>query len=74
MTALKLQRTNDGIGTTFPDELLNQLKLREGDVLQAIGTTDGILLTPVDEDFNAEMEIAERIMAENEAVLRALAK
>lgn len=74
MAALRLHRTADGLGATFPEDVLADLNVGEGDVLELVRTGGSLMLTPVDADFEAEMKAARQIMAENEAVLRVLAK
>ena len=74
MAALKLRRTADGIGATFPDEILTRMNVGDGDVLQIVDTPEGILLTLGVPDFTEELEAARKIMRENVSVLQALAK
>lgn len=44
-SSLKARRLDDAVGATFPADLLAQLKVGEGDVLE---TSDGLLLAPHD--------------------------
>lgn len=74
MAALKLHRTEEGVGATFPADILDHMKVGEGDTLNILQTTEGILLTPGSSAKNDVMSVARRIMDENAAVLRALAK
>ena len=74
MTALKLTSIGNSVGVVLPKELLVKLGVQKGDTLYAIETPDGLRLTTVDADFEAQMAVARRIMKERRAVLRELAK
>lgn len=74
MAALRLHRTPEGIGATFPAEILSQMRVGEGDTLDLRHTPDGILLTPLGSPRAEVIAVAERLMTENIGVLRALAK
>ena len=58
----------------MPKEFLTTLGLSPGDTLYAFETENGIALTAHDPEIEAQMEIAEDIMIENEALLSKLAK
>ena len=62
------------MGVLLPKELLRKLELGPGDILHVSETENGIALTAYDPETEAQMEIAEDIMRENEALLRKLAK
>lgn len=51
-----------------------RLKVQKGDTLYLTETPDGYQITPYDEEFARQMEVAERVMRENRDVLRELAK
>ena len=74
MTALKLTQIGNSVGVILPKELLTQLGLQKGDTLYAVETPDGLRLTASDPEFEAQMELARKIMKERRAVLRELAK
>lgn len=74
MSALKLISIGNSVGVTLPKELLVKLGVGKGDTLYAIETADGVRLTTADPEFEAQMEVAKRIMKERRAVLRELAK
>lgn len=74
MTKLKIRKIGNSLGVVLPKEVLDQLKVKEGDTLDVIPTETGIKLSISDEEVDKLMQMAERIMEENREVLRALAK
>lgn len=74
MTALKLTQIGNSVGVVIPKELLTKLGLRKGDTLFAVETPDGLRLTASDPDFEAQMEVARKLMKRWRPVLRELAK
>ena len=50
------------------------MKLGKGDELFATENPNGLYLTPHDLEFQRQMDIARKIMKDNRAVLRELAK
>ncbi len=71
---LKLRRTGNSLATTWPKEILNRMKVSEGDTLYAVETPHGVLVTPYDPKFQEAMEIAKRVMARDREALKELAK
>ncbi len=71
---LKITTIGNSAGVILPKELLARLRLEKGDELYALETPDGIRLTAYDPELAAQMEVAERVMREDRAVLRKLAK
>ena len=74
MSVMKLIAIGNSVGITLPKELLARLGVQKGDTLYAVETENGIRLTTSDPDFEAQMEVARRIMKRRRAVLRELAK
>lgn len=74
MTKLKIRKIGNSLGVVLPKDVLEQLKVKEGDTLDVVPTEAGIKLSISDEEVDKLMEMAERIMEENREVLRALAK
>ncbi len=74
MTALKLTSIGNSVGVILPKELLVKLGVQKGDTLYAVEMPDGLRLTTADAEFEAQMEVARRIMKKRRAVLRELAK
>lgn len=73
-TEVKITTIGDSIGIVLPTEVLAKLKVTKGDSLYLLDTPDGFELTPYNQTFSDEMEVAKRIMKENHEVLRRLAE
>jgi putative addiction module antidote len=58
----------------LPKEILERLHAKEGDTLVVTETTDGVMLSPVDEEFRKQMALAEDIMQRYRNTLRELSK
>jgi putative addiction module antidote len=71
---LKITSIGNSAGVILPKELLARLRLDKGDELYAIETPDGIRLTAYDPELAAQMEVAEKVMREDRAVLHKLAQ
>ncbi len=74
MMTLKLTQIGNSVGVILPKELLGKLGVGKGDTLYAIDTPEGVRLSTADPEFEAQMEVARRIMKERWAVLRELSK
>lgn len=71
---VKLTTVGNSTGIVIPKELLEKLRLKKGDELHVLETPGGIQLTPFDETFARQMDVAERVMREDRDVLRKLAE
>ncbi len=71
---LKITTVGNSVGVVLPKEMLAKLRVSKGDTLYASETADGYKITPYDEEFERQMEVAERIMREDRDVLRKLAE
>ena len=74
MNALKLTQIGNSIGVILPKELLAKLSVGKGDTIYAIEQPDGVRLTTADPDFEAQMEVARKLMKRWRNVLRELAR
>ncbi|MDI1297582.1 AbrB/MazE/SpoVT family DNA-binding domain-containing protein [Methylotenera sp.] len=74
MTTLKLTQIGNSLGVILPKEILAKLKVSKGDEIFVTETPDGFNITPHDATFEKQMEAARKLMKENRAVLRELAK
>lgn len=74
MSSLKVRKIGNSLGVVLPKDVLDQLKVKEGDMLDVVSTPSGIALSVSDAEVDRLMQMAERIMDENREVLRALAK
>ena len=71
---VKLTAIGNSVGILLSKEILTKLKVEKGDTLYISETTDGIQLTPYDQDFADQMKAARHVMKENRDVLRRLAE
>ena len=74
MAALKLTSIGNSVGVILPKELLVKLGVQKGDTLYAVEAPDGVKLSVSDPDYEAQMEVARRLMHKWRNVLRELAK
>ena len=74
MQQLKLISIGNSVGVVLPKELLEKLRVSKGDTLSVTETPTGVQLSAYDDEFAAQMDIAERIMREDRDVLRKLAQ
>jgi putative addiction module antidote len=71
---LKIIKVGNSSGVILPKELLDRLRLSQGDRLIVTETPDGFALRSFDPDFARQMEAAEAIMRADKDILRELAK
>jgi putative addiction module antidote len=71
---LKLTQIGNSVGVVLPKELLAKLRVGKGDSITVTETPNGLQLTPWDEEFAKQMQIAERVMREDRDILRKLAQ
>ena len=58
----------------LPREILERLRVSKGDKLYVRETSDGIMLTPYNPEFAAQLAVAEQVMREDRDLLRKLAE
>lgn len=71
---LKLRAIGTSTGTVFPKEMLQRLKLKQGDAVFAVETPDGYLLTAFDPEVEDQVKLGLEFMAKYRDTFRALAK
>ena len=71
---LKVTTVGNSTGVILPKELLEKLRISKGDDLYVTETPRGVELSPYNEEFATQMDIAESIMREDRDVLRKLAE
>jgi len=74
MSALKVRKIGNSVGVVLPKEVVARLRVAPGDQLFLSDTPNGVELSPYDPEFEADMELARKIMRRRRAVLRELAK
>lgn len=71
---LKVRKIGNSSGVIMNKEMLEKLRLEDGDSLLAFETPNGFELTTFDPVVAEQMEIAERVMRKHRDVLRKLAE
>jgi putative addiction module antidote len=71
---LKVRKLGDSHCVILPREVVDRLRLADGDTLAASETPDGLLLSPSDPKFARAMEGFERVRRRYREALRELAK
>jgi putative addiction module antidote len=71
---LKLIAVGDSTGLVLPPELLDKLRVGEGDELHVLETPNGICLSPYDPEFDRQLGVAKEIMGKRHDLLRKLAE
>jgi putative addiction module antidote len=71
---LKLTAIGTSTGVVIPKEMPNRMKVERGDVLHAIETPDGYLLTPYDPKVAQQVEAGREFMKDNRDTFKALAR
>jgi antitoxin MazE len=69
-----LRKMGGSVGATLPKDIAERLHVREGDELYVVETTEGVLLTPYDPDFQKAMAAYERTAGRYRNALRELAR
>ena len=71
---LKVTSIGNSMGIILPKEALGKMKVAKGDSLYLVEGSDGYSLTPYQEDFDQQIEIAEKVMNKYRNALHELAK
>jgi len=74
MLKVKVTAIGNSMGIVLPKEALVKLRAEKGDVLFLVDTPDGLTLTPYQQDFEDQMEAAEKVLKKYRNALHELAK
>ena len=74
MTILKTRAVGNSLGVTLPREVIDRLKIKNGDALYLTESPEGYRLTPYNPDFARQMNKAEEVMRRYKDALKQLAK
>lgn len=74
MYSIKLTTVGNSTGAVLPKEVLDRLHVQKGDQLYLVEDDEGFRITPYNEEFMKQMELADSIMHEDKDVLKVLAK
>ncbi len=74
MATLKLRAIGNSVGFVLPKELLARLNLSEGDTVQVVESSDGLLLTTMPQETETQLELGRELMRKYRETFAALAK
>ena len=74
MLKVKITPIGNSMGIVLPKEALTKLKAGKGDVLYLVDGPEGLTLTPYQQDFENQLEAAEKVMKKYRNALHELAK
>ena len=74
MLKVKVTQIGNSLGILLPKEALNKMKSAKGDTLYLVEGPEGYTVTPYSQDFEEQMEAAEKVMKNYRNALRELAK
>ena len=74
MLKVKVTAIGNSMGIVLPKEALTKLRADKGDMLFLIETPEGMTLTPYQQDLEAQMGVAEKVMKKYRNALHELAK
>jgi antitoxin MazE len=70
----KLRKIGNGYGVLLPKQLIETLRLQEGDMLTLTETDSGVELSPFDANFSKQVEAFRRTESRHRNSYRELAK
>jgi len=74
MEKVKIRKIGNSLGVILPKDMLNRLRLEEGDEVSLVEGKDAVTVKTYDSEFERQMKVAEAIMHKRRNVLRQLAK
>nr|VFJ43597.1 MAG: putative addiction module antidote [Candidatus Kentron sp. DK]VFJ47763.1 MAG: putative addiction module antidote [Candidatus Kentron sp. DK] len=74
MLKVKVTAVGNSMGILLPKEVLGRLKAGKGDTLYLLENPEGFTLTPYREDFESQMQAAEKVLKKYRNAFHALAK
>lgn len=69
-----IRKIGNSEGIIIPKEILERLKLKDGDVVDLIESDSGVTIRPGEERFERQMKIAREVMDKYRVALSKLAK
>lgn len=72
--ASKVRRLGNSSAVILPKEIMARLHLEQGDEVHLVETSEGVLITPYDDQTSRQMELAAKVMRENRNMLKKLAE
>ncbi|HEY9802304.1 MAG TPA: AbrB/MazE/SpoVT family DNA-binding domain-containing protein [Leptolyngbyaceae cyanobacterium] len=74
MQVQKIRKIGNSLGITIPKEVLQKLRVKEGDSVYITETPTGVHITAHDPDFEKAMEAYRKVRTKYRNALRELAK
>ena len=74
MATLKLRAVGNSVGLVLPKDILARMNLAEGDTVQVVESVDGLLLTTMPQETEAQLELGRELMRKYRETFAALAK
>ena len=74
MIKVKVTSIGNSMGIVPPKEALKKLKTGKGETLYLVDSPEGFMLTPYQQNFEKQMEAAEKVMKKYRNALHELAK
>lgn len=74
MLKVKVTQVGNSLGILIPKEALHKMKAAKGDTLYLVESPEGYTITPYQQDFEHQMEAADKVMKQFKNALRELAK
>ena len=72
--AVTLRQAGGSVSATLPKDMADRLHLEAGDLVLAVETDRGILLTPYDPEAERSLQVATKAAKKHRNALRELAK
>ncbi|MBF0268920.1 MAG: hypothetical protein HQL44_10030 [Alphaproteobacteria bacterium] len=69
-----IRKIGNSLGIILGKGQLDEFGLKEGDKLYVVSSSEGLTLTPYDNDFSRQMETAKSVMGRYRNTLRELSK
>ncbi len=74
MIKVKVTPIGNSMGILLPKEALAKLKTGKGETLYLVDSPEGLMITPYQQNFEQQMEVAEKVMKKYRNALHELAK
>jgi putative addiction module antidote len=74
MLKVKVTSIGNSMGIILPKEALTKLKIGKGETLYLVDSPEGFMLTPYEQNFEQQMDAAEKVMKKYRNALHELAK
>lgn len=74
MLKVKVTPIGNSMGILLPKEALSKLKAGKGDTLYLVESPEGYTLTPYQQDFETQMQAAEKVIKKYRNAFHELAK